>query len=53
MAEYLRLFGQNQEGLGAACHVLCLQVGCGLFVQGTFAPEEKVDGMKTLKLNNF
>lgn len=44
MAEYLGFPRKNQEGIGTACNVLCVQVSGGVFVQGTIASEEEANG---------
>lgn len=44
VAQHFGLFGENQEGSGAACHVLRVQVSGRVFVQGTTAPKEEADG---------
>lgn len=46
MAQHLGLSGQDQEGTGTACHVLCVQVSSGVPVQGATASKEEVDGNK-------
>jgi len=49
MAEHLGLPGQDQEGSGATCYVLCVQVGGGVPLQRAAASKEEVDG-KTASL---
>lgn len=44
MAQYLRLPGKDQEGSGAACNVLCVQVSCCVPVQRETAAEEETHG---------
>ena len=44
MAQYLRLPWKDQEGSGAACNVLCVQVSCCVPVQRETAAEEETHG---------
>lgn len=44
MAQYLRLPRKDQEGSGAACNVLCVQVSCCVPVQRETEAEEETHG---------
>lgn len=44
MAQYLRLPWKDQEGSGAACNVLCVQVSCCVPVQRETEAEEETHG---------
>lgn len=48
MAQHIRLPGQDQEGSGTACNVLCVQVSCCVPVQRETPTEEKAHGKSSL-----
>ena len=54
MAEHQRLLGQDQEGSGTACHVLCFQDSRGFLVQGEAQTEKEVThGTYSLTMTRF
>lgn len=43
MAQYIRLFGEDQERIGTACNVFRIQIGCGVPVQGEVETKEEAN----------
>jgi len=44
VAQHIRLLGQDQEGSGAACNVLFVQISCCVPVQRETQTEEEAHG---------